>query len=138
MTRQSIDTLVGYLPTILSAAMVIITALGHTLPDSRFQRACLALGVNAARFFAEVRGRADPTASTQTTAGASSSDPTSDAVLASAAQYAAARKGLADAVARSSVVISEASFDTSIVTPIAAEVTPTHPATPSAKFKASE
>ena len=128
MSHQTIDTILG----VFSALMVVITALGNALPASKFQRICLAIGVNGARFYAELHGKADPTASTKTTAGASSNDPASDALLASAAQLVASQKQLAEAVAKSSAAISEAPIE-----PARPDSIPTNPSTPSSKMKAA-
>lgn len=125
---MTFESLVAAGPTILATVVIIATALGHILPESRFQRACLAIGINGGRLYAEVHGKSDPTASTQTKAGTSSTDPASDALLASAAQLTAARKDLSEAITQASLPLN--------ITPINAAANdsiPTAPASPSAK-----
>jgi len=54
------------LASLLSILVTIATVLGHTLPESRFQRACLAFGINGGRIVAELHGKPDPSASAVT------------------------------------------------------------------------
>jgi len=54
------------LASLLSILVAIATVLGHSLPESRFQRACLAFGINAGRIVAELHGKPDPSASPAT------------------------------------------------------------------------
>lgn len=53
-----------------TATAAAATILGHVLPASPFQRACLAFGVNFGRILAELQRKPDPTASAVTTQAA--------------------------------------------------------------------
>ena len=130
---MTIDSAIHYAHAFVDVALIIITVLGNTLPAGKIQRICVALGINIPRFFAELHGQADPTASTKTKAGVSSNDPASDALLASAAQMVASQKSLAEAVAKSSVVISDAA-----IAVVPSDAPSTNPSTPQSKVRASE
>lgn len=110
------------LAALLSLLVTIATVLGHTLPESRFQRACLAFGINAGRIVAELHGKPDPSASPATVGTSATLESFASAPLILPSDIDGAVTALArltaahDALTASALASKDAASNTVIIT----------------------